>query len=125
MSTGKPASKDLFERLIALGKRHNILIINDNPYSFILHEYPQSIMSIDDAMDTAFGTAQNVTDTWIADNDLHVTSYSSAITIAGSPVAGELVKLQLSRDTASDTLGVDAEVVSVLIEYSTNASNSS
>ena len=79
----------------------------------------------DDAMDTAFGTAQNVTDTWIADNDLHVTSYSSAITIAGSPVAGELVKFQLSRDTASDTLGVDAEVVSVLIEYSTNASNSS
>ena len=79
----------------------------------------------DNPMDTAVGTAQNVTDTWIADNDLHVTSYSSAITIAGSPVAGELVKLQLSRDTASDTLGVDAEVVSILIEYSTNASNSS
>ena len=79
----------------------------------------------DDAMDTAVGTAQNVTDTYIADNDLHITSYSSAITIAGTPVAGELVVFQLSRDTASDNLGVDAEVVGVLIEYSTNASNSS
>lgn len=79
----------------------------------------------DDAMDSAVGTAANVSDTWIADDDLHVTSYSSAITIAGSPVAGELVVFQLSRDVATDTLGVDAEVMGVLIEYSTDASNSS
>lgn len=78
-----------------------------------------------DAMDTAVGSAANVTDTWITDNDLHVTSYSSAITIAGSPVAGELVVFQLSRDTASDNLGVDAEIVGILLEYSTDASNSS
>jgi hypothetical protein len=79
----------------------------------------------DDAMDSAVGTPANVSDTWIADDDLHVTSYSSAITIAGSPVAGELVVFQLSRDVATDTLGVDAEVLGVLIEYSTDASNSS
>ena len=79
----------------------------------------------DNPMDTAVGTAQNVTDTWIADDDLHVTSYSSAITIAGTPVAGELVVFQLSRDVASDDLGVDAEVLGVLLEYSTDASNSS
>ena len=79
----------------------------------------------DNPMDTAVGTAQNVTDTWIADDDLHVTSYSSAITIAGSPAAGELVVFQLSRDVAADDLGVDAEVVGVLLEYSTDASNSS
>ena len=79
----------------------------------------------DNPMDTAVGTPQNVTDTWIADDDLHVTSYSSAITIAGSPAAGELVVFQLSRDVASDDLGVDAEVVGVLLEYSTDASNSS
>lgn len=79
----------------------------------------------DDAMDSAFGTSANCADTWIADDDLHVTSYSSAITIAGSPVAGELVVFQLSRDVATDTLGVDAEVLGVLIEYSTDASNSS
>jgi len=79
----------------------------------------------DNPLDTTVGTAANVTDTWIADDDLHVTSYSSAITIAGTPVAGELVVFQLSRDVASDDLGVDAEVLGVLIEYSTDASNSS
>ena len=79
----------------------------------------------DNPMDTAVGTAANCTDTWIADDDLHVSAYSSAITIAGSPAAGELVVFQLSRDVATDTLGVDAEVVGVLIEYSTDASNSS
>jgi len=78
-----------------------------------------------DALDAAFGTAQNATDTWIADDDLHVSSYSSAITISGSPVAGEFVKFQLSRDTATDTLGVDCEVLGVLLEYSTDQSNSS
>jgi hypothetical protein len=76
-------------------------------------------------MDTAVGTAQNVTDTWIADDDLHVTSYSSAVTIGGSPVAGELAVFQLSRDVAADDLGVDAEILGVLIEYSTDKSNSS
>jgi hypothetical protein len=79
----------------------------------------------DNPMDTAVGTPQNATDTWIADDDLHVSAYSSAITIAGTPVAGELVVFQLSRDVAADDLGVDAEVVGVLIEYSTDASNSS
>lgn len=81
--------------------------------------------SDDDALDTAFGTAQNVTDTYIADNDVHVTSYSSAITIGGSPVAGDNVIFQLTRDVASDNLGVDCEVLGVLLEYSTNKSNSS
>ena len=79
----------------------------------------------DNPLDTAVGTAANVTDTWIADDDLHVTSYSSAITIAGTPVAGEMVVFQLSRDVASDDLAVDCEVLGVLIEYSTDASNSS
>lgn len=81
--------------------------------------------SDDDALDTAFGTAQNVTDTYIADNDVHVTSYSSAITIAGSPVAGDNVIFQLTRDVASDNLGVDCEVLGILLEISTNKSNSS
>jgi aspartate/methionine/tyrosine aminotransferase len=43
MPTGAKATKELFEKLIAFGKKHSILIVNDNPYSFILtektHEY--------------------------------------------------------------------------------------
>jgi LL-diaminopimelate aminotransferase len=53
MPTGQPASKKIFEQLIAFGKKHNILICHDNPYSFILNEKPLSILSIDGAKDIA------------------------------------------------------------------------
>lgn len=81
--------------------------------------------SDDDALDSAFGTAISVTDTYIADNDVHVTAYSAAVTIAGTPVAGDNVIFQLNRGVASDTLGVDCEVLGILLEVSTNKSNSS
>jgi len=71
----------------------------------------------DDALDTAVGSAANVTDTWIAQNDLHITAYSSAITIAGSPAAGEEVHFKLSRDVASDNMTGDVDVIGVLLEY--------
>lgn len=53
MPTGTPANKELFEKLIAFGKRHNIVIVNDNPYSFILNDNPMSILSIEGAGDIA------------------------------------------------------------------------
>jgi aspartate/methionine/tyrosine aminotransferase len=53
MPTGADASDELFERLIAFGLKHHILIVNDNPYSFILNEKPRSIMQIKDASKTA------------------------------------------------------------------------
>ena len=74
----------------------------------------------DDALDTAVGTPQNVTDTFIAQGDLHISSYSSAITIAGSPTAGEEVHFKLSRDVASDNLTGDCDVIGILLEYSVN-----
>ena len=46
MPTGAKATYKLFEELVAFGKRNNILIINDNPYSFILNDNPKSILSI-------------------------------------------------------------------------------
>jgi len=49
MPTGAKATYKLFEELVAFGKRNNILIINDNPYSFILNDSPKSILSIKDA----------------------------------------------------------------------------
>lgn len=53
MPTGRPASKKIFEQLIAFGKKHNVLICHDNPYSFILNEEPLSILSIDGAKNVA------------------------------------------------------------------------
>ena len=46
MPTGAPASRQLYERLVRFGLEHNILICNDNPYSFILNEKPLSILSV-------------------------------------------------------------------------------
>ncbi len=53
MPTGAPASMELYKKIIDFGRRHNILICNDNPYSFILHEKPISILSIEGAKDVA------------------------------------------------------------------------
>lgn len=46
MPTGQMPSAELFAELVAFGKKHNILICHDNPYSFILNENPSSLLSI-------------------------------------------------------------------------------
>ncbi|MBQ7747864.1 MAG: aminotransferase class I/II-fold pyridoxal phosphate-dependent enzyme [Paludibacteraceae bacterium] len=51
MPTGARATKELFEKLVDFGRRHNIIIVNDNPYSFILNNEKLSILSIPDAKD--------------------------------------------------------------------------
>lgn len=53
MPTGAPATRELFEHLVAFGKKHNIVIVNDNPYSFILNDSPISILSVEGAKDIA------------------------------------------------------------------------
>ena len=53
MPTGKQASMVVFEKLIDFGRRHNIVIVNDNPYSFILNDKPLSILSVEGAKDIA------------------------------------------------------------------------
>ena len=49
MPTGQLPSKKFFEKLVAFGRKHKILIIHDNPYSFILNENPISLLSIEGA----------------------------------------------------------------------------
>lgn len=51
MPTGQLPSKELFEKLVAFGKKHDILIVHDNPYSFILNENPASLLSVEGAKD--------------------------------------------------------------------------
>lgn len=53
MPTGGMASKKDFERLVAFGKKHNILIVNDNPYSFVLNNNPISILEAEGAKEVA------------------------------------------------------------------------
>ena len=51
MPTGAPASEELYGRLVDFGRRHGILICNDNPYSFILNDNPLSILAQPGAKD--------------------------------------------------------------------------
>lgn len=53
MPTGAPASKELYRKLIEFGKRHSILIVHDNPYSFILNPNPGSILEVEGGKDIA------------------------------------------------------------------------
>lgn len=77
----------------------------------------------DDALDQAFGTAQEVQDDWIADGDVHVTTATSAITIGGTPAGGKMVQFKVYRDTgdAADDHTGDAKLMLVKIEYGINS----
>lgn len=51
MPTGTRATRELFERLVEFGRKHNIVIAHDNPYSFILSDHPTSLLQIEGAKD--------------------------------------------------------------------------
>lgn len=51
MPTGQLPTKELFNQLVAFGRQHSILIIHDNPYSFILNDNPMSLLSVEGAKD--------------------------------------------------------------------------
>ena len=53
MPTGAEATFSLFKKLVAFAKKHKILLVNDNPYSFILTDKPLSILSVNGAKDVA------------------------------------------------------------------------
>lgn len=51
MPVGKLPSPSLFEKIVAFGKKHDILICHDNPYSFILNDQPASLLQVQGAKD--------------------------------------------------------------------------
>lgn len=53
MPTGATASEDQLKDLVAFAKRNNILLVNDNPYSFVLNQSPISILGVEGAMEVA------------------------------------------------------------------------
>ncbi|MBW7893213.1 MAG: aminotransferase class I/II-fold pyridoxal phosphate-dependent enzyme, partial [Chitinophagaceae bacterium] len=53
MPTGQLPAKAFFESLVAFAQKYHLLIVHDNPYSFILNENPMSILSIDGAKEVA------------------------------------------------------------------------
>ncbi|WP_298394418.1 aminotransferase class I/II-fold pyridoxal phosphate-dependent enzyme [Flavobacterium sp.] len=53
MPSGTNATLELYQKLIAFGKKHQILIVNDNPYSFVLNDNPMSIFQVDGSKEIA------------------------------------------------------------------------
>lgn len=82
-------------------------------------------VSDDDAIAVAFGTAQTSTDTGGTTNDVYIGPESSAITIAGTPAAEDVVFFRLSRVTGdgSDTMAIDARLHGVTLYITTDAEN--
>ena len=53
MPTGARGSLQLFSKLVAFAKKHKILLINDNPYSFVLNDKPMSLLQVEGAKEVA------------------------------------------------------------------------
>ena len=53
MPTGQLPTKELFTQLVAFARKHQILLVHDNPYSFILNDNPMSLLSVEGAKDVA------------------------------------------------------------------------
>lgn len=72
-----------------------------------------------DPIDVAWGTAQVVTDTLLTAADIHYSPTTAAITLAGSPAAGELIQLRVYRDAdaGGDNLTADARLLGVKVLY--------
>ncbi len=78
-------------------------------------------ISDDDAEDAAPGTPVVVSDTWIANGDLHISAESTAVTIAGTPAKADKVFLKLQRNVSTDNLAGDALIEAVEIFFTTDA----
>lgn len=78
-------------------------------------------ISNDDAIDSAFGTAVEVTDSVTAATDIMQTEATSAMTVAGTPAAGDTVVFQVYRKASdgADTLAVDAKLRGVVLFVTT------
>ena len=82
-------------------------------------------LSDDDALDSAFGTPQSVTDAVTAPGDVMESEFTTPLTIAGSPIAEDLVVFRFFRDAtqSADTLASDARLIAVRIRYTADAEN--
>ena len=92
MPTGARATKELFQQLIAFGKKHNILIVNDNPYSFILNDSPMSILGTDGAKDIAL-ELNSLSKTF------HMAGWRVGMLLGNKNLLGEVLKVKTQMDS--------------------------
>lgn len=71
----------------------------------------------DDPIDAAWGAAVEISDALIALGDIHYTAESGAVTIGGTPAAGEYVQFRAFRDAVNDTGDDDGKLLGIKIYY--------
>ena len=80
-------------------------------------------ISHDDPVNGAFGTAQSSSVAMTATGKLQVGAESAQITIGSTPLDGDLIVFELSRDVANDTLAADARLVGIKLIWTSNATS--
>ena len=72
-----------------------------------------------DSLSTAWGSPQEIADSFVTGTGVHVTSSTPEITLAGSPQANDLLFFRVYRDTfdAGDTLAVNASLLGLKLQY--------
>lgn len=109
MPTGTSATAEIFAEIIAFGKRHNILICHDNPYSFILNSNPQSILAVPGALEVAvelnsLSKSSNMAGWRIGMLMAHEDRINEILRFKSNMDSGMFLPLQLAAATA---LGLD------------------
>ena len=92
MPTGAKATQELFEKLIAFGKKHQILIINDNPYSFVLNNTPLSILGINGAKETALELNS-------LSKSFNMAGWRVGMLLGANPILQEVLKVKTQMDS--------------------------
>lgn len=70
-----------------------------------------------DPLDVAWGSEVTVTDTFLAQEDNHISDESTAVTVGGTPVEGDLVLFNVARKTGSDDLTGDMRLMEVIVTF--------
>jgi aspartate/methionine/tyrosine aminotransferase len=92
MPTGQQPNKLLFEKLVAFGKKHHILICHDNPYAFILNDHPESLLSIE-------GAKEVVIELNSLSKSQNMAGWRVGMLIAGEDRVNEILRFKSNMDS--------------------------
>lgn len=92
MPTGQQPNKSLFEKLVAFGKQHHILICHDNPYAFILNDHPESLLAIE-------GAKEVVIELNSLSKSQNMAGWRVGMLIAGEDRVNEILRFKSNMDS--------------------------
>ena len=92
MPTGQQPNKLLFEKLVAFGKQHHILICHDNPYAFILNDHPESLLAVE-------GAKEVVIELNSLSKSQNMAGWRVGMLIAGEDRVNEILRFKSNMDS--------------------------